>query len=62
MDIKTKEEHLNRDLSTLVDWFLDNKLSVNFGGVKTKSILFYPKHRSKSIGQIDISYKDVKIK
>ena len=31
--------------------------------MRTKqSILFSPKHRSKSVGQIDISYKDVKIK
>ena len=39
-----------------------NKLSVHFGKDKTKSILFSPKHRSKSIGQTDISYKDSKIK
>ena len=61
-NIKTIEEHLNRDFSTLVDWFVDNRLSVHFGEDKTKSILFSPKHRSKSIGQIDISYKDVNIK
>ena len=61
-NIKTIEEHLNRDFSTLADWFVDNKLSVHFGEDKTKSILFSPKCRSKSIGQIDISYKDVKIK
>ena len=35
-DIRTMEEHLNRDFSTLVDWFIDNTLSVHFGGVKTK--------------------------
>ena len=46
----------------MVDWFVDNKLSVHFGEDKTKSILFSPKHRSKSIGQKDISYEDVKIK
>ena len=61
-NIKTIEEHINRDFSTLVDWFVDNRLSVHFGEDKTKSILFSPKHRSKSIGQIDISYKDIKIK
>ena len=61
-NIKTIEEHLNRDFSTLVDWFVDNRLSVHFGEDKTKSILFSPKHRSKSIGQIDIPYKDAKIK
>ena len=61
-NIKTIEEHLNRDFSTLVDWFVDNRLSVHFGEDKTKSILFSPKHRSKSVRQIGISYKDVKIK
>ena len=60
--MKTTEKHLNWDFSTLVDWFVDKKLNVHFGEDKTKSILFSPKHRSKSIGQIDISYKDVKIK
>ena len=46
----------------MVDWFVDNRLSVHFGEDKTKFILFSSKHRSKSMGQIDISYKDVKIK
>ena len=49
------------DSELLFDWFVVNKLSVHFGENKTKSILFCPKHRSKSIGQIDISYKDVKL-
>ena len=39
-NIKTMEEHLNRDFSTLVDWFVDNTLSVYFDEGKTKSILF----------------------
>ena len=60
--IKTLEQHLNRDFSTLINWFIDNKLSVYFVENKTISILFPPKHRSKSIGQIGISYKIVKIK
>ena len=58
-NIKTIEEHLNRDL---VEWFVDNRLSVHFGEDKTESILFSPKHRSTSVGQIDISYKDIKVK
>ena len=61
-DIKIIGEHLNRHVSTLADWFVDNKLSLHFGEDQTKSVLFSPKHRSKSIGKIDISYKDVKIK
>ena len=39
-NIKTMEEHLNRDFSTLVDWFVDNTLSVYFDEGETKSILF----------------------
>ena len=46
----------------MVDWFADDNPSVHFGEDKIKSILFSLKHSSKSIGQIDISYKDVKIK
>ena len=61
-DIKTIEEHLNRDFSTLVHWFVDNKMSVHFGEDKTKSVLFSPKHRLKSIVKIDMSYMDIKIK
>ena len=60
--LKTIKKHLNRHFSTLVDWFVDYRLNVHFGEDKTKSILFSPKDRSKSIGQIDISHKDAKIK
>ena len=61
-NIKTIKQNINWDISTIVGWFVDNKLSVHFGEDKPKPILFSPKHISKSIGQIDISYKDVKIK
>ena len=61
-DIKSIEEHLNRDFWTSVDWFVDNKLRVHFGEDKPKFILFSPKYGSKSIGQIYVSYKDVEIK
>lgn len=42
--IKALEQHLNRDFSTLINWFIDNKLSVHFVENKTISILFSPKH------------------
>ena len=29
-DVKMIEESLNRDFSTLIDWFVGNKLSLNF--------------------------------
>ena len=32
--IKMIEEQLNTDLSSLCDWFIDNKLSVHFGEEK----------------------------
>ena len=44
-DLKIKEEHLNRDFVTLVNSFLNNKLSVHFGGDEIKLVLFSPKHR-----------------
>ena len=53
---------MNWDFSTLTDWFVDNKLNVYFGEEKTKLILFSQRHKSNSVGQVDISYKDVKIK
>ena len=45
----------------MVDWFVGDNPSVHFGEEKIKSIFFSLKHSSKSIGQRDISYKDVKI-
>ena len=41
---------------------MDSELNVYFGENKTKSILWSTKHRSKSIGQTDFFYKNVKIK
>ena len=39
------EKQLLRDFSSLCDWFIDNKLSVNYGQEKTKSISFVTKHK-----------------
>ena len=44
----------------MVDWFVDDNPTVHFGEDKIKSILFYLKH--SFIGQVDVSYKDVKTK
>ena len=43
-------------------WFVDNKLSIQSGEDKTKSILFSSKNRKMKIGALDIQYGDVKIK
>ena len=39
-DIKEIEIQHNKNFSLICDWFVDNKLSLNFREDKTKSILF----------------------
>ena len=38
--LKKKENVLNKDFSSLCQWFISNKLSIPSGEDKTKSILF----------------------
>ena len=61
-DIHEIEIVLNKNLSTLCDWFVDNKLSIHFGEDKTKSTLFSSKHRLKNSKPLNIQYKDINIK
>ena len=61
-DIHEIEIVLNKNLSTLCDWFVDNKLSIHFGEDKTKSILFSSKHRLKNSKPLNIQYTDINIK
>ena len=61
-DIHEIEIVLNKNLSTLCDWFVDNKLSIHFGEDKTKSILYSSKHRLKNSKPLNIQYKDINIK
>ena len=42
-DINEIEIQLNKNFSSICDWFVDNKLSIHFGEDKTKSILFSSK-------------------
>ena len=42
-DLNEIEKQLNEDFESICDWFLDNKLSIQFGADKTKSILFATK-------------------
>ena len=39
-DKKKIENNLNKEFSSLCEWFIDNKLSIPFGEDKTKAILF----------------------
>ena len=61
-DIKTIEEQLNTDLSSLCDWFINNKLSVHFGEERTKSILFGTKRQLKNQRDLVLRYRDIEIK
>ena len=61
-DLKVIEERLNKNFSSICDWFVDNKLSVHFGDEKTKSILFTPKNKVNKIGNLNIKYSNIDIK
>ena len=39
-DVENIENVLNKEFSSLIPWFIDDKLSIRFGEDKTKSILF----------------------
>ena len=52
------KKQLTKNFSSISDWFVDNKLSINFGEDKTKSILFSSKRNLKIVEELDIRYKD----
>ena len=56
------KKQLTKDFSNICDSFVDNKLSLNFREDKTKSILFSSKRNLKLVEELDIRYKDMKIK
>ena len=56
------ETHLNNDFSNLCEWFLGNKLSINFGENKIKSILFGAKCKLRKVGKLNITYQGIDIK
>ena len=43
------ETVLNKNFSSLCDWFIDNKLSIHFGEEKTKSICLVANIKSKNV-------------
>ena len=53
---------LNKNFSSICDWFIDNKLSIHFGQDKTKSISFSSKHKVKKCKPLNIHYKNIKMK
>ena len=54
-DVEKIERVLNKEFSSLCEWFIDNKLSIHFGDDKTKTIFF---SRMKSPPKLNISYED----
>ena len=54
-DVEKIERVLNKEFSSLCEWFIDNKLSIYFGDDKTKTFLF---SRMKSPPKLNISYGD----
>ena len=49
----------NEDFANICNWFVDNKLSIHFGGDKPKSILFAPKRKIKKIQKLDIIHNNI---
>ena len=61
-DINEIEKQLNKDFESICDWFVDKKLSIHFGDVKTKSILFATKLKIKKVRKLNIKYGNIQIK
>ena len=61
-NVKTIEDQLNLNFSSLCDWFIDSKLSIHLSEDKTKSILFGTKVNIKRAEPSNIVYGNVKIK
>ena len=55
-------KELTKNLPSICDWFVDDKLSIQFGEDKTKSIFFSTKNRKKEVESLDIQYGAAKIK
>ena len=58
-DVNKIENVLNKEFSSLCQWFIDNKLSIHFGEDKTKSILF---SKTRGLREINISFAGHSIK
>ena len=53
-DIQKIKTILNKEFSSLCEWFIDNKLPIHFGEYKTKSILLT---RSKTPAKLNLSFQ-----
>ena len=48
-DLEQIREELTKNFSNVCDWFVDNKLSIQFGENRTKSILFSTKIEKRKL-------------
>ena len=58
-DVENVEKVLNKEFSSLCEWFVDNKLWIHVGYDKTKTISFSQK---KSLPKLSVSYRDYSLK
>ena len=58
-DVEKIEKVLNKEFSSLCEWFIDNKLSIHFGDYKAKTIFF---SRMKISPKLSISYGEYSLK
>ena len=58
-DINEIEKLINKDFEIICNWFVDNKLSFNFGNDKTKLILFATKFKMKKVKKLNIRCGDI---
>ena len=61
-NVKDIEKQLNEDFVNICDQFVDNKLSIQFGEDKTKSLLFAAKRKVKKLQKLEIIYNNIRIK
>ena len=61
-EINEIEIQLNKNFSSICNWFVGNKLSIHFDEDKTKSILFSSKSKIKNASSLNIQFKGKKVK
>ena len=47
------EKELNKDFENILNWFVNNKLSIHFSEDKSKLILFASKQRENNVCQLN---------
>ena len=59
-DVIEIEKQFHRDFTNICEWFVDNRLSIQFGKDKTKSIFFASKRKVKKVPKLNINYYNIK--